>query len=257
MHPDKHLNDPDAPARFQKLQFSYEILKDPKARKEFDELLRVRRERRSRDRQFDAKRRRMMSDLEERERAAFVDPEKKARDDEERIMKKLAEEIARIRAMMAKKPQFSKENERRENGGGGGGGGGVELDKSKVLKVSWEKGVSEYTADRLRELFEEFGDVEDVVIKSSKKKDSALVVMGSKEDVAAATGVVIGDLSNPLLVLPLQPVNPVPSVRAQAPVERNEAPLGNVVGAGFKAFEDSVLEKLKKAAQKQKADKET
>ena len=64
----------------------------------------------------------------------------------------------------------------------------------------------------------------------------------------AATGVLIGDLSNPLLVLPLQPVNQVPSVRAQEPVERNEVPLGKVVGAGFQAFEDSVLDKLRKVS---------
>lgn len=181
LHPDKHPNDPNAPARFQKLQFSYEILKDPKAKKEFDDLLRVRREKKVRNDQFDAKRRRMMSDLEEREKkAAFVDPDKKARDDEERIKKKLEEEIARIRAMMEKKP---KEEVRRENAGGGVGGGGVELDKSKVLKVSWEKTVSDYSSSRLRDMFEEFGDVEDVVIKSSNKKGSALIVMGSKEDV--------------------------------------------------------------------------
>ncbi|XP_021775100.1 pre-mRNA-splicing factor cwf23-like [Chenopodium quinoa] len=251
LHPDKNLNDPDAPAKFQKLRVSYEILKDPKARKEFDDLLRVRREKKVRDKQFDAKRRRMMSDLEERERASFVDPEKKARDEEEAIMKKLAEEIARIKASLAKKPVFEKE-ERRENVGG------VALDKSKVLKVSWEKGDSEYSASRLRELFEEFGDVEDVVIKGPKKKSScssALVVMGSKEDAVAATGVMIGDLSNPLLVLPLEPTKPMPSVRAQAPVERDEAPMGNVVGAGFQAFEDSVLDKLRKAAEKQKTNK--
>ncbi|XP_021753023.1 dnaJ homolog subfamily C member 17-like [Chenopodium quinoa] len=254
LHPDKNLNDPDAPAKFQKLRVSYEILKDPKARKEFDDLLRVRREKKVRDKQFDAKRRRMMSDLEERERASFVDPEKKARDEEEAIMKKLAEEIARIKASLAKKPVFEKE-ERRENVGGVGG---VALDKSKVLKVSWEKGDSEYSASRLRELFEEFGDVEDVVIKGSKKKSScssALVVMGSKEDAVAATGVMIGDLSNPLLVLPLEPTKAMPSVRAQAPVERDEAPMGNVVGAGFQAFEDSVLDKLRKAAEKQKTNK--
>ncbi|KNA07152.1 hypothetical protein SOVF_174500 [Spinacia oleracea] len=55
-HPDKNINDPDALAKFQKLQLSYEILKDPKTRKEFDDLLRVRREKKVRDnKKFDAK----------------------------------------------------------------------------------------------------------------------------------------------------------------------------------------------------------
>ncbi|KMT07868.1 hypothetical protein BVRB_6g145650 [Beta vulgaris subsp. vulgaris] len=256
LHPDKHLNDPNAPARFQKLQFSYEILKDPKARKEFDELLKVRREKQARSKQYDSKRRRMMSDLEERERAAaYVDPEKKAKDEEERIMKKLSEEIARIRAMMAKKYEVEKQGRRENVGSDNGGGGGVELDRSKVLNVSWEKVVSDYTASRLRELFEEFGEVEDVVIRSSKKKGRGIVVMASKEGVVAASGVMIGDLSNPLLVLPLEPVNPMPCVRAQQPVEQDEALRGNIIGAGFQAREDSILEKMRKAAERQKAAK--
>ena len=39
----------------------------------------------------------------------------------------------------------------------------------------------DYSADKLRELFSKFGEVEDVVIKGSKKKGSALVVMAIKE----------------------------------------------------------------------------
>ncbi|CAO2815651.1 unnamed protein product [Amaranthus hypochondriacus] len=250
LHPDK-TKDPDAPAKFQNLQISYEILKNPSSRKEFDELLRIRREKLVRSTQYDAKRRKMMSDLERREKESFFDPEKKARDDEERTMKKLAEEIARIRSMLEKKTNTPKETKTEDVNVGGG----VELDKSRVLKVSWEKVFSDYSSSRLRDLFKEFGNVEDIVIKSSKKKGSALVVMESKESAEAATGVLIGDLSNPLLVLPLQPVNQVPSVRAQEPVVRNEVPLGKVVGAGFQAFEDSVLDKLRKAAEKQKLDK--
>jgi len=50
-----------------------------------------------------------------------------------------------------------------------------------VLKVSWEKVGEDYTAEGLRELFSKFGEVDDVVIKSSKKKGSALVVMATKD----------------------------------------------------------------------------
>jgi len=46
----------------------------------------------------------MVSDLEEREQAAFApDPTAKEREEEERIAKKLREEIARIRAMHTNK----------------------------------------------------------------------------------------------------------------------------------------------------------
>ncbi|KAH9611815.1 hypothetical protein KSS87_006758 [Heliosperma pusillum] len=244
LHPDKNPNDPKANDNFTQLKSSYEILKHETSRKLFDDLLKIRREKVVRDRNLDAKRRRMVSDLEERERgAAFgvVDPERETRAKEEKIMRKLDEEIRRIRDMLAKKGSvFEKTEVKRENGGN------VGLDRSKVLKVSWEEGVNGgYSAERLKELFQEFGEVEDVVIR--KKRSSALVVMSSKEGVVAATGVLIGDLSNPLLVLPLQPANPMPSVRAQEPVAtKDETPIGNVVGAGYQAFENSVLEKLKK-----------
>lgn len=53
-----------------------------------------------------------------------------------------------------------------------------------------------------------------------------------------------GDLSNPLLVLPYQPATAaeVPTVRRSVEAEQ----LNHLVGAGFQAFEDSVLEKLRK-----------
>ncbi|KAM7479469.1 hypothetical protein LguiA_027682 [Lonicera macranthoides] len=250
LHPDKRLDDPNAHENFQKLKTSYEILKDEKARKLFDDLLRVKREKVQRRSQQDSKRRKMMSDLEERERAAFApDPGTESRHEEERIARKLREEIVRIRAMHAGKaanaaPPLQKETTRRKESMSGGEGA---LDKEKVhrvLKVSWEKFGEDYTAQRLRELFEQFGEVEDVVIKSSKKKSWALVVMASKDAAVAATGTVCGDLSNPLLVLPLQPAAAFPSARE--PVEPDGPKLSNLVGAGYQAFEDSVLKKLQK-----------
>ncbi|CAH1423427.1 unnamed protein product [Lactuca virosa] len=261
LHPDKRPDDPNAPSNFQKLQTSYQILKDEKARKLFDDLLRVKQQKIQRQSQHDSKRRRMMSDLEEREKNAFYhqDPTSKARNEEESIARKLREEISRIRAMhgnnktgFTETREFSrkkeKEDERKTSG--------VEtnMDKEKMLKVSWEKGGLEYSAERLRGLFETFGEVKDVVIRSSKKKGSALVVMASKEAAVAATGTVCGDLSNPLLVIPLQPTvaNSFPTFRE--PVKSSNGQLVNedLVGARYQAFEDSVLQKLQKAAERQK-----
>lgn len=252
LHPDKRPDDPNAHANFLKLQTSYSVLKDEKARKLFDDLLRVKREKIHRQGQQDSKRRKMMSDLEERERSAFaVDPSTKARQEEERIARQLKEEIARIRAMHARKmpagaTPFEQDKPKKEKDSGANG-----LDKEKVLKVSWEKTGEDYTARRLGEIFEEFGDVEDVVIKSSKKKGSALVVMASKDDAVAATGNVLGNLSNPLLVLPLQPASS-PVVFTAEKNEPEGPKLSNLVGAGYHAFENSVLEKMKKAAERQK-----
>ncbi|CAA0828688.1 DNAJ heat shock N-terminal domain-containing protein [Striga hermonthica] len=218
LHPDKRHNDPNAHANFLKLQTSENKL--------------------NRKGQKDSKRRKMMSDLEEKERSVFsLDPTVRAREEEEMIIaQKLKDEINKIRAMHKKTmPDNAKGKE-------GIDVEGVTLDMEKIVKVSWEKVGNDYTAEGLREIFEEFGGVEDVVIKSSKKKGSALVV--------ATIGNVLGNLSNPLLVLPLQPV--------VFSGEKNEADgpkSSNLVGAGYQAREDSILEKMRKAAaRRQKCD---
>ncbi|KAL2323988.1 hypothetical protein Fmac_023046 [Flemingia macrophylla] len=239
LHPDKRPDDANAAANFQQLRTSYDILRDLKARKLFDDLLRVKRERRLRDSQRDGKRRRMVSDLERRERdAAAPDAAAMEREEEARIARQLKEEIARIRGGGRASPP-----EKMSDGGGG-------VNQEKVLKVSWEKVGEDYSADKLREMFSKFGEVEDVVIKGSKKKGSALVVMATEEGAAATIGSVIGHLGNPLLVLPLKPatVADSSSVPKSAETER----MSNLVGAGYQAFEDSVLKKLQKAAEKQR-----
>ncbi|KAK4284876.1 hypothetical protein QN277_001652 [Acacia crassicarpa] len=254
LHPDKRPDDPNAHSNFQKLKTSYEILKDEKARKLFDDLLRVKREQQRRLSQRDGKRRKMVSDLEERERAAFAtDPSVKEREEEERIARQLKEEIARIRAMHANKGVPTEPDLKNKSTGVGKESmatGGPGLDKEKALKVSWERVGEGYTAEKLRELFSEFGEVEDVVIKGSKKKGSALVVMATKEGAVASTGTVCGHLSNPLLVIPLQPAVATQFSSAEQPVVPDK--ISNLVGAGYQAFENSVLEKLQKASQKRK-----
>ncbi|XP_047316414.1 dnaJ homolog subfamily C member 17-like [Impatiens glandulifera] len=259
LHPDKRQDDKQAHADIQQLNASYAILKDEKARKLFDDLLRVKQKKILRQSQShrdivrDPKRQKMMSDLEEREQAAFAsDPVAKAREEEEIIARKLKEEIARIRAMHTKAvPSTTSNMKEQAKVGGMENKGSFDVDKEKVLKVSWEKFGEDYTAQRLRELFEKFGKVEDVVIKSSKKRGSALVVMASKEAAFAATGSVSGSLSNPLLVQPLHPVAASTFQVPQDKNEREEANSSNFAGAGYQAFEDSILKKLEKAAQKQ------
>ncbi|CAD6251384.1 unnamed protein product [Miscanthus lutarioriparius] len=62
---------------------------------------------------------------------------------------------------------------------------GVKTDKGKILKVSWDGSADSYNAAKLEELFQKFGKVEDIVIKTrkSRSKGSTIVVMGSKEAV--------------------------------------------------------------------------
>ncbi|XP_010421167.1 PREDICTED: dnaJ homolog subfamily C member 17 [Camelina sativa] len=258
LHPDKRPDDPDAHEKFQRLKTSYEVLKDEKARKLFDDLLRIQREKQQKKTQVDAKRRKMMSDLEGRERSAFS-PESAARpyDEEERIARKLKEEIERIRARHAKKksgfetPESSGVDEKKKEERSGAGASGVQLDKERMLKVSWETSGHGYTAGRLTEVFSEFGKVEDVVIRSTKKKCSALIVMATKDGAVAATRTLCGDLSNPLLVVPLQKAAQSDFLTAKKSAEAE--PQSNIVGAGYQAYEDAVMQRLRKAAMNQKS----
>ncbi|KAF3487732.1 hypothetical protein F2Q69_00056486 [Brassica cretica] len=258
LHPDKRRDDPDAHEKFQRLKTSYEVLKDEKARKLFDDLLRIQREKQHKKSQVDSKRRKMMSDLEEREqRSGFAPSHAAARpyDEEERIARKLKEEVDRIRAQHAKKrggfetpPESGGDDVKRgeDRSGSGGGDASVQLDKERMLKVSWETIGEGYTAGRLREVFSEFGEVEDVVIRSTKKKCSALIVMATKDGAVAATRTLCGDLSNPLLVVPLQRAAQTDFQTAKKSAEAE--PQSNIVGAGYQAYEDQVMERLKKVS---------
>lgn len=94
-HPDKRPDDPNATADFQLLSSSYKLLRDESLRRQFDARLRGRREAAARAAASGVKRRKAVSDLEERERAAATGqpacPEELAK----REMKQKAADIER------------------------------------------------------------------------------------------------------------------------------------------------------------------
>jgi len=252
LHPDKRGNDPVAAAEFQKLQKAYEILNDEKARAAFDELLRVRKERFEKENKQSEKRRKMLNDLKEKERAHELD--RKFKVEEEQASVRLKAEIARIRKAQAKKrngesPSF--EFAKPQASAQVPAASASEMEKT--LKASWtclEGGGSGYSAARLREIFEEFGQVEDIALRQSKskKKSSALIVMSSKEAAIAATERQCGDLSNPLLVVPAMPLGTTPVNTEKAEMK--------LVGAGFRSYEDLTLRKMRQAAERARLEKQ-
>lgn len=266
-HPDKRPDDPLAAAEFQKLQKAYDVLSDEKARKAYDDLLNIRKCKLEREEQISSKRRKMMNDLKERERAFEAQQKEKA--EEERASKRLQEEIARIRAMCSQKAfygMFSEPDKEPTKDDFKKAAKDVgALDKEKMVKVSWlstDSGGSEYSAVRLKCIFEQFGTVEDIVIRPKKacKHSSALVVMSSRLEVAAATKRPCGDISNPLLVVPLVVINSAngfsqqaSSVAAGESTTRAEGSLGNIVGIGYHDYEDSILKKMRRKAEELKS----
>ncbi|KAL0923536.1 hypothetical protein M5K25_007597 [Dendrobium thyrsiflorum] len=252
-HPDKRPDDPNATADFQLLTSSFEVLRDEISRCCFDAKLRARRERVLRDSLQDAKRRKMATDLEERERsaAAAVDPAEEARRKEKMKADELKREIAEFKARRAKKASEPNGKEK-----AAGEKVGPSLDKGRMLKVTWETSAGDYSAAKLRGIFMRFGIVEDVVIrsKSSKKKASAIIVMASKDAAVTAIQSMSGDTTNPLLVLPLEPM--APSFSSTSSTNQNESmgpEFNNVVGAGFENYEAFVMKKLQEAIEKKKS----
>ncbi|KAJ6542277.1 hypothetical protein B0H10DRAFT_2136151 [Mycena sp. CBHHK59/15] len=79
VHPDRNRNDPDAARKFHVLTQSYELLLDPLRRLALDAKLRVKQARDERFKSYDAKRKNMVTELEERERVF-----KKARMDQQK-----------------------------------------------------------------------------------------------------------------------------------------------------------------------------
>ncbi|GJN09160.1 hypothetical protein PR202_ga27142 [Eleusine coracana subsp. coracana] len=87
-HPDKRPDDPNATADFQSLSNSYKFLRDESLRRQFDARLRARREAAARAAAAGVKRRKAVSDLEERERAFAagkpLDPSEAAKREDKR-----------------------------------------------------------------------------------------------------------------------------------------------------------------------------
>ncbi|KAF3321161.1 dnaJ subfamily C member 17 isoform X3 [Carex littledalei] len=255
-HPDKRPDDPNATADFQLLRASYDVLRDEQSRRAFDAKLRARREKEVRDSARDGKRRKLAADLEKRERAAErgepLDAAEMERKRERSVANELKRELdaflnrnVRGSGPAAASASTSREEKHDESE--------HKSDKDKMLKVSWERALGEYSATRLREIFEKFGKVEDVVIRSkkSKNKGTALIVMSSKDAVAAATRLMCGDASNPLLVLPFQTSSDKPDGLSVPFAEANDEPkISKIVGAGFSDYEASILKKLQQRGAK-------
>ena len=255
-HPDKNKDkDPKLVAeKFDKLQKAYDLLTDAKAREALDNLLRVQLKRENRFRKENEKRLKLVKELETKERESS-----QAKRQEEEAATQLQRELERLREKMSRKqhadpngngvstsssqkhnsmhPQFDTAGERRRS-----------------LKASWTKSSQgkDYTVAQLKRLFEQFGPVQDVVVKDKATKATAIVVMKDSESVRKALGSVCGDLSNPLLVVPLsKDLDAGGIVKAEEPPPRRNQTQKNTSHLSA-SFENDVLAKLRAAAKRKR-----
>ena len=104
-------------------------------------------------------------------------------------------------------------------------------DVARAVKATWLKASgADYPYARLKAIFSALGEVEDIVVRESKHKGSALVLLGSSEAARAACRSVCGDARAPLLVVPAPP-----------------ATLAGPAAPG-RAFESAVLARLRPSA---------
>ncbi|KAJ3562149.1 hypothetical protein NP233_g9759 [Leucocoprinus birnbaumii] len=101
VHPDRNPNNPEAARLFHELNQAYELLLDPLRRLALDQKLRVKQAKKERYKAYDAKRKHMVEELEERERAA-VKKARMGREEEVRVLsetERIKEEGRRLREM--------------------------------------------------------------------------------------------------------------------------------------------------------------
>ncbi|KAL6602506.1 DnaJ-domain-containing protein [Neocallimastix sp. 'constans'] len=164
-HPDKTgPDDKEATRIFLHLTKAYEVLSDPKKRREYDEKLKAKLHQKERIEKFDAKRRQMKEDLDLKERAY-----KRQKTEEALTKEQLQNEINRLReeGIRILNQALEEEEEKPVN---------IESqisDMDKTLKLKWKSKKYTFSQEELEEIFSKYGKIEYLIL--SKKKGNAVI----------------------------------------------------------------------------------
>ena len=237
-HPDKHPGDKAKAAAFALAQRAWGVLRTDAGRAEAEGRLRARWLSRARELERSAKRRKLADDLEERERVHLRRGETSS--SASRVGAVQAALAAELEVLRAQRGRVGSAHGASATGRGGrseatvaGRPAPTEADVERTVKATWLKGNgADYPYARLKEIFSTLGTVEDIVVRESKHKGSALVMLASRETALLACRSVCGDARAPLLVLPA----------AQQALA--------AAGAPGRAFETAVLARLRAPVQR-------
>ncbi|OUM66500.1 hypothetical protein PIROE2DRAFT_59319 [Piromyces sp. E2] len=167
-HPDK-TDDKEAIRIFLKLTKAYEVLCDPKKRREYDEKLKAKLHQKARIEKFDAKRRQMKEDLDLKERAY-----KRQKTEEALSQEQLKNEINRLREEGLKILNQAMEEDKEEEEINKKNIDSQISDMDKTIILKWKIKYN-YSEEDLEAIFSKYGDIDYLKIKLSKKKGTAVI----------------------------------------------------------------------------------
>ncbi|ORX82642.1 DnaJ-domain-containing protein [Anaeromyces robustus] len=153
-HPDKRgQDDKESLKIFLELTKAYDVLSDPKKRREYDEKLKAKLQQKARIEKFDAKRRQMKEDLDLKERAF-----KRQKTEEVLSQEQLKNEINRLReeGIRILNQVRGEEEEEEENNNINIESQISDMDKTLILK--WKNKKYNYTQKDLEEIFLKYGE---------------------------------------------------------------------------------------------------
>ncbi|XP_031638686.1 dnaJ homolog subfamily C member 17 [Contarinia nasturtii] len=206
-HPDKNPDNPKAAELFHELSNALGILTDESARAAYDRVLNAKKAAALRHAELDSKRRKLIEDLERREKEASAkqksrkggysaekSPEEQLKDEMERLRKEGSRLLEEEQEMMRK--QLAEDRLKMQEGSS-------QWDSSlHRIKIKWkaEKGDDTnggYNETNLRNFLKKYGDIVALVI-SAKKRGSAVVEFKSQEAAEMAIDYEKGNMDNPL-----------------------------------------------------------
>ncbi|KAL9106147.1 MAG: hypothetical protein Q9227_008795 [Pyrenula ochraceoflavens] len=203
-HPDRVGDTPENRENFHQLKIAQDVLSDPTLRALYDQSREARERKKREEALWDSAKRRMVEDLERRERGAKRGPSQdNSADEQERKTQRIAENNRRLMAQWKEKRERQKQHdalkdqERRDQEAQqaaqarekptNGHGNSHEPENERTVKVRWiREGLgNDIDEQRLADLFGVFGKVEDVFVLKDKKRR----LEGQKEKKIVATGV--------------------------------------------------------------------